>query len=471
MHLRAILPRVASLAYYSAWPKVRPNGYLGRVTAALRRRAGTEWETPEQVRQRQLDKLNVLLDHAATRVPYYRRLARQGEMPIRVKSLEDLAQMPELTKEIIRDQGENLLAEDYPRDQIRKLATGGSTGEPLSFYSDEDALLYKNVAEAWSSTMAGLRRGSSLALFWGAGRFEPSSGQDLRESLQRLITNRMFVDCFQMSEPDLQRAHHRLSRFRPEGLLGYTSALVELARFLQRSGLRPDYPRKAVISAAETLDEVSREVLQNTFHAPVFNRYGSREMGLIAVECEQHRGLHVDCENVLVELADGLDGTSLHRILVTKLTQFSMPFIRYDIGDLAEGPISRCVCGRGFPVLRRVAGRVTETIRIPGGASVPGELFPHLFKDCGVREYQVIQAGDYSVEVLLVKAPGRTAEHEELMHRVIAERLGRQVSVSYRYVDRIQRSATGKLLPVISRVRDAVAGHSRERQLSETHDR
>lgn len=452
MYLNAILPRMASSVYYSVWPKLRPNGYLGRLTTASCRRAGLEWDTPARVQMRQMDKLNDLLAHAVTRVPYYRRLVHEGKMPTRVEKLTDLGQMPVLTKEIIHNEGENLLAEDYPKQQLRKLATGGSTGQPVHFYSDEDALLCKNAAESWSATMAGLRRGSSMAMLWGAGEFEPSSSQRLRERLELLITNRMFIDCFKMTEADLERAHQRLSRFRPEGLLGYTSALVKLASFLQEKGIRPNYPGKAVISAAETLDEVSRDILRNIFNAPVFNRYGSREMGLIAVECERHQGLHIDCENVLVELADGPEETPLRRILVTKLTQFSMPFIRYDIGDLAEGPISSCDCGRGYPVLKRVVGRVTEIIRMPDGACLPGELFPHLLKDCGIAEYQVTQAEDYSVEVLLVRGSGQTAQQEALMRRGIAQYLGGKVEVTYRYVDRIERSATGKLLPVISHV-------------------
>lgn len=452
MHLNAILSRTASMVYYSVWPKLRPNGYLGRLTAAFRRRGGMEWDTPAQVRMRQIDKLNALLAHAVTRVPYYRRLAHEGRMPTQVEKLTDLEQVPILTKEIIRSEGKNLLAESYPKQQLRKLATGGSTGAPLSFYSDENALLCKNAAESWSVTMAGLRRGSSMAMLWGAGEFEPSSSQRLRERLELLITNRMFIDCFKMTEADLERAHQRLSQFRPEGLLGYTSALVKLASFLQEKGIRPNYPCKVVISAAETLDEVSRKILRNIFNAPVFNRYGSREMGLIAVECERHQGLHIDCENVLVELEDGPEETLLRRILVTKLTQFSMPFIRYDIGDLAAGPISSCDCGRGYPVLKRVVGRVTEMIRMPDGACLPGELFPHLLKDCGIAEYQVTQAEDYSVEVLLVRGPGQTAQQEALMRRGIAQYLCGKVEVTYRYVDRIERSATGKLLPVISHV-------------------
>lgn len=453
MWIRRWVSRLASGLYYGLWPRLRPGGYQGRLAEAYRRREGEDWAGPEEVHRRQVERLNTLLEHAAREVPYYRRLVEQRRLPLPLTRLEDLSAWPVLTKDIIRAEGEGLLAEKWPRDQLRRLATGGSSGEPLHFWSDYDALLCKNAAESWASTMAGLRRGSSVAMLWGAGRFEPSSRQDLRESIQRLITNRLFIDCFRMGEWDLEVAHRRLTRFRPEGLLGYVSALVELARYLQRRGVRPVYPRTALISAAETLDEASREVLETTFPAPVFNRYGSREMGLIAVECDRHAGLHVDAENVVVELGDGPEGTPLRRILVTKLTQFSMPFIRYDIGDFAEGPLARCSCGRGYPVLRKVAGRVTEVIRKPGGGCLPGELFPHLFKDCGIANYRVEQSADYAVDVALVRTPEQTEAQDAELRRVMERYLGDSVPVTVRYVDRIERSPTGKLLPVVSHVR------------------
>ncbi len=453
MSIRRWACALAGRLYYGLWPRLRPGGYQGRLATAHRRREGADWTAPEEVRRQQTEKLNALLEHAVQHVPYYRRLVQKGRVPFPLERLEDLAAWPVLTKDIIRAEGDGMLAENYPRDQVRPLATGGSSGEPLHFWSDYDALLCKNAAESWASAMAGLRRGSSVAMLWGAGRFEPSSRQDLREGLQRLITNRLFIDCFKMDEQDLEVAHGRLTRFRPDGLLGYASALVELARYLQHRGFRPVYPRAAIISAAETLDEVSREVLETTFPAPVFNRYGSREMGLIAVECDRHEGLHVDAENVVVELGDGPEGTGLRRILVTKLTQYSMPFIRYDIGDFAEGPLAWCSCGRGYPVLKKVVGRVTEVIRKPEGGCLPGELFPHLFKDCGIASYRVEQAADYTVDVALVRTSEQTEAQDAELRRVMARYLGGSVPVAVRYVDRIERSPTGKLLPVVSHVR------------------
>jgi len=171
---------------------------------------------------------------------------------------------------------------------------------------------------------------------------------------------------------------------------------------------------------------------------------------LIAMECDRHQGLHIDCEDVFVELVDGPDLPDMQRIIVTKLNQFGMPFIRYDIGDLAEGPICTCSCGRGYPVIPRVLGRVTETIRTPDGRSFSGALFPHLFKDCGIATFRVVQSQDYSLDIALVKLPDQTDEQRRRLRQVVADHVGPSVPVVFRYVDSIERSPSGKLLPVIS---------------------
>jgi len=462
MDAGSVIRGAASALYYGVWPHLRPRGYVARLADALRERAPLEWTAPEDVWRRQKDKLTALVAAAADHVPYYRRLARQGLLPRAVDRPEDLAAVPPLTKAIIRREGEALLSEVFPRAAVHSSATGGSTGEPLHFWNDDEAVFCGNVGEAWAASVAGLTMRSSVAFLWGAGRFERSMSKDLKEGLRRVITNRIFIDCFRMKEADIAAAHRRLSRARPEAIVGYSSALVELARFLRRKGLVPAYPRTAILSAAETLDPVSRAILEGTFGVPVLDRYGSREIGLIAMECPRHQGLHIDCENVLVELADDPGGSGLRRILVTKLGQLSMPLIRYDIEDLAEGPLAACSCGRGYPVLKRVVGRVTEMIRLPDGGCLPGELFPHLLKDCGIASYRVVQAADYSLDVALVRTGGQTDEQRARLRRVIADHVGPAVRVEVRYVDAIDRSAAGKLLPVISHAPLAPAGPERE---------
>jgi len=450
MHVGVIPQRLVSRLYYSVWPLLRPRGFQGQLCDAYLKLAGADWERPEEIRQRQLDKLHSLWNHAVSQVPYYRRLAQTGNIPKTIETFDDLTAIPLLTKEIIEHEAETLLADNIPREQLRPNATGGSTGAPLHFWSDEPALMLSNAGERWAVTLAGLQSKSPIAYFWGAARFERSTTKDLRDRLEQAISNRLFFNCFRMTQADYEHAHRQLCRFRPEAIVGYSSALVEFAAYLRRQGIHPKYPSKAIISAAETLHDISRRELHSTFDVPIFDRYGSREAGLIAMECDRHEGLHIDCENIYVELLDNPETPGLQKIIVTKLNQRGMPFMRYRIEDLAEGPISFCSCGRGYPVLPRIIGRVTETIRSPEGVVHSGALFPHLLKDCGIAAFQIIQNSDYSVDVAMVKTAEQTRQQDEQLRRVITDTFGPSLPVTFRYVEHIERTSTGKLLPVIS---------------------
>ena len=123
------------------------------------------------------------------------------------------------------------------------------------------------------------------------------------------------------------------------------------------------------------LENGDRALLEEVFGCPVFNRYGCREVSVMASECPAHCGLHVMAEGLYLEIetpngpaAPGEMGA----ILVTDLLNGAMPLIRYRIGDLAAWAEGPCPCGRGLPRLRSVAGRVTDFLVGADGRLVSG---------------------------------------------------------------------------------------------------
>ena len=117
-----------------------------------------------------------------------------------------------------------------------------------------------------------------------------------------------------------------------------------------------------------------REFLEETFGGKVFNRYGCREISLLASECERHTGMHVNSDAVIVEI-EPVAGMpeNVGRVLVTDLLNRSMPLIRYEIGDFAswvDGPA--CPCGRSLPRIAQIEGRSTDFLRLPDGTLISG---------------------------------------------------------------------------------------------------
>jgi phenylacetate-CoA ligase len=245
-----------------------------------------------------------------------------------------------------------------------------------------------------------------------------------------------------------------LNRYKPEVIVGYTNPLYNFAKYT-KSHENMIFKPKSVISAAEALHDFQREEISSAFGCGVFNTYGSREFMLIASECEKHKGLHVNMENLLVEVLKD-DGTpamagEVGNVVITDLHNYGMPFIRYKIGDLAVLSSKSCSCGRGLPVLQDVVGRSLDMIRVANGKSIPGEFFPHLMKDFHeVKQFQVIQSTMNSLKIKIVKTENVSESRLSLMKNEIRAVVGKEISVNIDFVDEIPLTATGKHRVTIS---------------------
>jgi phenylacetate-CoA ligase len=228
-----------------------------------------------------------------------------------------------------------------------------------------------------------------------------------------LLRREHFVDCTDRSEEALARVVRRLEELHPRVLVCYAQAGAALARYVLESRTAIE-PGMSVICAAERLYPADREVMLRAFGPHIFETYGSREFMLIAAECDAHEGLHTSMENLVVELLvrddKGVRAAApgeVGEVVITDLHNFGAPFIRYVTGDLAVAmPPARCACGRGLARLASVEGRVTETLRDGSGRPVSGLFFNVLFSVMAdrVREFQVVQRRDGSIDLALVAA-------------------------------------------------------------------
>lgn len=220
------------------------------------------------------------------------------------------------------------------------------------------------------------------------------------------------------------------------------------------------------MTSAGTLYPYMREVIERVFKASVFNRYGSREVGGIACECELHKGLHVSPLTHYVEIirADGTPAApgEVGEVVVTSLVNYTMPFIRYRIGDMAVWAEERCSCGRGWPLLKEVAGRVTDVFTRRDGTKIVPEYFIHLIgvvlKFSWLRKFQVIQE-DYDHIRLIIVPSVSFQEANEHINREKADLetkvrlvMGDECRLEIELVEDIPPSPSGKYRYTISKV-------------------
>jgi phenylacetate-CoA ligase len=264
-----------------------------------------------------------------------------------------------------------------------------------------------------------------------------------------------------MNEEDLGKFCKMISAWRPTYLMGYSSALEALSKFAQTMGY--DHLRfKAIRSAAEMLWPHQRKLIEETFKSPVFNFYGSREVSNLASECPEKGQLHHISTwryiEIVNEQGDPVQNGEPGYIVVTDLSNKTMPFIRYlneDFGMMSGG---LCTCGRPSPIIDHLFGRSSDLIRTPKGDIIHGEFFTHLFYGReGIDQFQVEQSSLNEIIVRYVPNDKWRITSINEIERRIQDRVGGDVSVILEACDKIPISKSGKHRFTISKV-DALEG-------------
>jgi phenylacetate-CoA ligase len=402
------------------------------------------------------ERLHALLLFAKHNVRYYRDTFKSAGVDVASASPgADFWRIPTLTKCSIRDHLQDLIADTADRSRMFPNATGGSTGTPMKFYQDRQVQAVSDAMDAYVRGWWGIKPYDRTASVWGADReFHTLSW---KERLYHWRMRTRSLNAFRMTDESLLEFCRMLVRWRPPYLVGYASALEALARCAASHQL--DALRfRAIRSAAETLWPAQRQLIEQTFQSPVYNFYGSREVPNLAAECPEEKRLHLISTWRYVEITDeqghALPAGEPGYILVTDLSNYTMPFIRYkndDMGRLAKEP---CPCGRPSPVLEDLLGRSSDLIRTPHGDIVHGEFFTHLFYGrSDIRQFQVHQTALDRLVVRYVPIGEPSKAFIDELPAMIRARLGENVRVVMEPCAQIPVPPSGKHRFTISDVK------------------
>jgi len=418
----------------------------------------TQWLPRREIERLQNRNLRVLLKHAYESVPYYRRIFRErGLTPSDIKHLDDLVKLPILTKADIRKNFGDLISRIFPRDKLIPYQSGG-TGDPIDFYITKESFSWEIAAEFRAYGWAGYRLGDPCFVIWGSPADLSKYGTVISH-FSRIFENILIVDAFVMTDEVLSRYASVLEKFNPRIIRGYAHSVYMLARYLLEKNI--DYVRpSAVITTAETLSDLKRKSIEKAFGCPVFDYYGSREVGAIAAECKEHNGYHVSVENLILEfnregekVAAGEDG----EILVTNLRNFGMPFIRYKIGDVGRPSGDVCSCGRGLPLLSSIEGRTIEFLKVYDKQServvpVSPGVFEISLGHLPLKNYRIIQESLEKIVVKAVKEKGYSREHTDFLVRYVRKYFGNDVAIEIEFVDYLPPLPSGKRPLAVSKI-------------------
>jgi phenylacetate-CoA ligase len=388
------------------------------------------------------------LERAVTAVPHYRGVASPVE--IAADPFAALSRFPLLRRDVIRAEWQQLLSDEGYRGTWIENTSGGSTGEPVTLLQDLDHLAWTVAAREVYSTWAGGGLGEPELYVWGSEK-DLEGNASVRNRVGNRLLRRRLLNAFLLTEVTIEAILGQLRDGPPNLVIAYAQAGYEVARYAARNGIEVP-PQRALIATAGTLYDFMREQLEETFGCRVLNRYGSRETGDMAGECEHRTGLHVLPWNCHVEVL-GSGGEPVGpgeegEIAVTGFTNRAMPLIRYLIGDRARLPEREveCPCGRRTQMLAEVTGRSVDTFLGPDGQMVDGEYFTHLmYFRPWLRQFQVVQRSPGEVVYRVAcEAEIPTADREEIVAKTRTV-LGESCEVEFEQVETIEPSASGKL--------------------------
>jgi len=403
--------------------------------------------------------LEKLLLHAWRNVPYYNRILPEAEVIVdgRVR-LENFTRIPILTKQIITEQGSGLYSRDYRRRKPYENTSGGSTGRPVRLIQDRRYNAWNIATKIHFNEVLGKDLSEREIKFWGSDRDILEGTIGLKERLINFLYNRRFFNSYELNERTLGELVKLNNTFRPKAYWSYMESALELARYLSGTGVE-FHPPDILISTIGPLTDRIRDEIQAGMKCRVYNQYGSREVGVVACQCRQQGGLHTFPWFNYVEVLDE-NGNVCHgapgNLTVTTLRNYSMPLIRYDIGDVGIAGGSDCPCGLKTPLLEKVIGRTLGYFKKADGSLVHSHFIVQalFFKDW-IRTFQVIQQDVDLVEIDIQLKSGRKAPDADLAE--ITEKtkmlMGPSCRVEFRFVDNIERSPSGKYLYTMSKVK------------------
>lgn len=421
----------------------------------LKQRQIDQWKSEDELRSRQFRDFQAMLNYAYLHVPFYRQRFQALDFhPELIRKEDDLNLVPILSKKDLQENLEALLSDLCPPSQRYRDSSGGSTGHPTTFYGDLASCPGKEAAFLMTDQWTGWRLGEKSAYLWGADR-DVNSLRGSRERLVlRFIYRRMLFNAFRMGEQEMTAFAATMAKDAPSLIVAYANAAYNFAQFLQRKGIDTIRP-KGIVCSAETLTPPKRKLIEEVFGCKVLNRYGSREVGLMASECECQQGLHVNAAGVLLELLPmpGTPADAPHRVIVTDLQNHVMPFIRYDTGDTSLPPAGTCPCGRGLPLIGAVTGRTSDFIVHPDGRFIHGEYFSHAFYGVpGVVQFQIVQPSIDTLQIKIKTNESFSSPTKERIRAKLSEVLGGSVRIEISTVDCIEIPSSGKYRFAISHV-------------------
>ena len=321
--------------------------------------------------------------------------------------------------------------------------SSGSTGAPTEVFRTFDSTLWEEAFHRQHWRWAGVSAAERQAVLRG-DRVKPLDDREPPYWLEDRVGRQLVLSTRHLDERTARDFAEAIARFGAVQLRAYPSAAYALASALE--GRRPRLRLWSVITGSEMLYPFQRAKIEAALGARVYSFYGMSERVVFAAECE-HGRMHVNPEYSVVEIVDGqgrptedegfLVGTTLHND--------AMPLLRYRLTDTARWDRRPCPCGRTYPVIEALAGKIEDRVYDLRGRPITAAVVGFAYKGLlNIRKGQIAQIARDRWVARLVPGPGYGAADAERFLLNVRTYVSADVNVAIERVDDIPALPNGK---------------------------
>lgn len=409
----------------------------------------------EQLLALQMKKLRELVQHAEKHVPFYREImGRKGFSWQDIRSLADIVRFPMIDKRTIQADYNAFIADTAEAADLIHRTTGGSTGTPLTVYSD-DAFTSRDKAN--TEHYMGV---FDLNIFdhRSVRLYGDKINADLLDQgvyWYEVDGRKLIMSCYHIDAKTAPAYVSKINEHGPAYIHTRPSSILPLANQILGSGLKVTDTIRIIVCDGEYVTDGQRNIIERAFGARLVNIYGHTEGCTFGHPCKHSPSLHFTPQVGILELL-GEDGREVTEpgvkgeLVVTGFNNHAFPLIRYRTGDIGILGDQACPCGRNYKILNEIEGRFQDYVVDAKGNLVP--LAPAVFNynDMdwkGIHEFQVLQERVGELRFQIQLEPQASAEPEDAKVW-IAERLaaifGGAFKISVECVADIPKTRIGK---------------------------
>jgi len=435
---------------------------FARISYDLLRALGRlNWER-RKLQIYQEKRFREIVHYAYSNVPFYRQMFKTAKVsPSDIRSLDDLNKLPIIRKTDMKKRPDSeLISQEFAIHSLRKLNTGGSTGQPFSFYISKEEDEWRKAIYMRANISCGQKlRDCWVAILDAERATEISSFQHKMGIFAQNIVPVTWSRKAQLET---------IERLKPDVLDGFSGALWLLAKEAELREARCIRPR-IIFGSGELISQSSREYLEEYFGAPYYDQFGCTEIDRSAWQCTERSGYHMDVDSALMQFVDE-DGLEVGRgergeIVYTSLFNHAMPLIRYGVQDVGVPTDDICPCGINLPLMKVIEGRSNSFLVFAGGGIVSPMSFIETMRAFRyvkeIDQYRVLQKSEDLVEISIKKTDD-TVDEQYLRNKLLSNIVeGLQklenvdltgVEFDIRFVDELPLVGRGKLSVVSSNV-------------------